>query len=881
MRNACQSTANDLKPHFFNAIRAACQLAALLLASSPAGYAQTLESAGAWLSKGQYRLAITDFEQFIQQNPRRSYDQSVAWLGISQAWLQLGDYEQALAANGRSLAIREQIHADDQAENHLQYALIRLQTGAYEQALTHLQTAKAMPVLVNPALFAQMDLCAAEAWKGLENYTEAERYYLGALEGLSAELGDSHPDVAKGLYRLGLLYQQMHRYADARETLLRALRAANNDEHTDHIARKGRIQLALGETLWAETGQAASARVYFHAALRDAEAVLQGARYIQTARARLWLSRAAWTDGEYRDAAAHIQKALQALCPGFNSDDFELNPMPHQAWLDPLLGAEVLEQKAHCIISQRLPGALQCYENALQLLEQECARYRDDAARLRLLRLLPPLAEAAIAAAMQADAPKQAFMWAERAKTAWQRAQLAAPAEDPVAKSLLLAWREAELDLRLHPQDTTLQRRLLMQQQAYTDWNARQRIRQGIVQAARVEDVQARLDAQTVLLAYFLGEQALYIFGVSQEAFEARMAPLKPEQSYATHPAFGHRSATTTTRLEEDIAALLNAIQQSDPAAFAARAQALYQQLAQPAGALLSRKKRLIIVPHGALAQLPFEALLHKPAGKKAKSLSFHRMAYLAKDYAVTYRLSAGEWGPPPSRPVWPITLAAFAPAQDYDISAQQAGVVWLDTLFRRAVAPNAAHPAALQFTALPGSSAEVESIAALWLRPNEQARVFLRREATEEAIRQAAAQTRILHLATHGFRHPFNAQNSGLWLYPQGADDGFLTLGEIQVLDWQDALCVWHIAENGAGHKAQSETMQLLAASFLKAGASTVAGNLLPEPYPSRLFVLWHGLLAGGTSAEEALRLARIALLKDKTTTAPRHWAAMRIYVR
>ncbi len=878
MTKACQFTVNTLKLYFFTIVRATCQLVALLSVSYNTGYTQMLESASARLSEGQYRAAITDFEQFIQQNPRRSYDQSVAWLGISQAWLQLGDYEQALAANSRSLAIRQQIHADDQAENHLQYAFIHLQTGAYEHALSYLRIAKAMPVLVNPALFAQMDLCAAEAWKGLENHAEAERYYLSALEGLSAELGDFHPDVAEALYRLGLLYQRMRRHNDAKETLLRALRAA--DSH-DTPSTAGRVALALGETLWAETGQATSARAYFYAALHDAEAAPQGLRQIQIARARLWLSRAAWAAGEYTDAAAHIQQAQYALCPGFTADDFAAHPASQQPWLDPLLGAEVLAQKARCITSQRLPGALQCYENMLQLLEQECTRYRDDATRLHLLRLLPPVAEAAIAVAMQADAPQQAFVWAERAKAAWQRAQLAAPAQKSVEKSLLLNWREAELDFRLAPQDTILQRRWLMQQQAYTDWSTQQQIRQSIVQTTRVEDVQTRLDPQTVLLAYFLGEQALYIFGVSREAFQARTLPLKQAQSHADHLAYGRHSAATTTRLEEDIAACLHAIEQSDPAAFVLSAQALYQQLVQPVSALLSRKKRLIIAPHGALVQLPFEVLLHKPAGNKVGRPSFHRMAYLAKNYTVTYRLSAGKWASPPSRATWPISLAAFAPVLDYDISTQQDGAVWLDTLFRRAVDPSAVHPATLRFTALPGSDAEVERIAASWLRPGEGRRVFLRQEATEEAVRQVAGHTRILYLATHGFRHPFNTQYSGLWLRPQGLDDGFLTLGEIQAMDWQDALCVWHLAESGASHKAQSETAQLLAASFLGAGAGAVVGNLLPEPYPSQLFSLWHGLLAGGESAEEALRLAQRVLLKDKATAVPRRWAALRVYVR
>ncbi len=876
MRKACQSTANVLKSYALHIARAACQFAALLLMGSLTGYAQTLESAGACLSKGQYRAAITDFEQFIQQHPRRSYDQSVAWLGISQAWLQLGDYEQALEANGRSLAIREQMHADDQAENHLQYAWIHLQTGAYEQALSYLRTAKAMPALVNPALFAQMDLCAAEAWKGLENYAEAERYYLSALEGLSAELGDFHPEMAEGLYRLGLLYQQMRRHADARETLLRALRAANGYEPPDAA---GRIPLALGETLWAETGQAASARAYFHMALHEAETA-QSAHHAQIARVRLWLSRAAWADGEYADATTHIQKALQALCPSFHAGDFAANPAPQQPWLDPLLGAEVLEQKARCIMAQRLPGALQCYENALQLLEQTSTRYCDDATRLRLLRLLPQLSDAAIAAAMQASAPQQAFLWAERVKAAQQRTQLAAPAEDSVEKSLLLAWREAELEFRLHPQDTALQHRLLTHQQAYANWSAQQRIRRGMTQATRVEEVQARLDAQSALLTYYMGEQALYLFGVSQEVFQAHTLHLKPEQRHAGYPAHSHRSATPSP-LEEDIAACLSAIQQSDPATFALRAEALYQQLVQPAAALLSRKQRLIIAPHGALVQLPFEVLLRKPSGKKDASLPFHRLPYLGKDYAVTYRLTALEWALPPARTARPMTLAALAPVLDYDLSAQRAGAVWLDTLFRRAVARDVAHPAALQFEALPGSVTEVERVAALLLRPGQEERVFLRQEATEEAIRQVAGQARILYLATHGFRRPFNVLHSGLWLQPRGADDGFLLLREIQALALQDALCVWHLAESGAGREAQSETMQLVAASFLEAGAEAVVGNILPEPYPSQLFMVWCSLLARGELAEEALRLARRALLKEKATAAPHHWAALRMYVR
>ncbi|MBK6622152.1 MAG: CHAT domain-containing protein [Saprospirales bacterium] len=86
----------------------------------------------------------------------------------------------------------------------------------------------------------------------------------------------------------------------------------------------------------------------------------------------------------------------------------------------------------------------------------------------------------------------------------------------------------------------------------------------------------------------------------------------------------------------------------SDPAGYFAAAYALYDALVpDEAKALAGRYARLIVIPDGPLANLPFEALLTEPLFGK----NFGKASYLIKKLAVQYSWSAELlWRPAPEK---------------------------------------------------------------------------------------------------------------------------------------------------------------------------------------------------------------------------------------
>ncbi len=867
------------------------------------GFAQTLEKGDSLSRVGRYRESVTAYELFIEYNPRRVYDHSVAWLGISYNLLQLGEYDGSLQANDRSRAIREQLRLDDVSENFMRYGAIYLQQGAYERALSNLRHAKTMPV-ADPYLFALMEGYMAGAYAGMKNYQEAERHYLLSLESLSAEVGDHHPDVSMGLYNLGRLYLIQGRTAEAKETFLRAYHA---EEHLDtHAGRLGLILLALGEIAWAESGHIA-ARSYFLRALDTFESTF-GSPHRETARALWYLSKAALAGADLPEAASRIQQALQAICPGFEDENFTHDPDPALPLLDRVLAAEIYMQKAQCVAAQEVPGTvereLKYYAAAIALLEVEAMWVQNDDARLRMVSQLPKVAGEGIAAALRSGDDthaRLAFGWSERAKAALLRVQVAQTSAGlpqlSEERRLLQEWREAELYFQLDPLDVSASRLLAERQAAFFAFADRIRAEVPAYlnarlagQTVKVEDVQALLDEKTALLSYFIGEEAYYIFALSSKAFSAQALPFRHLEKSAKVAATLRKisqlspgnytkvdNAVQLPTLQESVKGFQAAIRRVKRDDFVFYGADLYNKLIQPVRSLLSGKNKLVVIPHDLLSSLPFEAIISPLEEEQEGKTPYHKMPYLVKNYAVEYHYAATLWATPQVSPAGQRAFTGFAPVFDEGMLSE-GGKVLFDTAYQFLPALRAISPDGVRFQALPESEQEVASASVLFQKLPGGAGIFLRGEATEAAVRQIAGNSRIVHFATHGFVHDYNPQLSGLALTANGNDDGILYLTEIQALDWRGALCVLSSCDSGSGAEAQGEGVLSPAYAFFRGGAGGVIASLwqVYDRYNTRLFGEFYRQHAAGRSNAEALRLAKLALIKDKTAAEPRKWSGM-----
>jgi len=266
---------------------------------------------------------------------------------------------------------------------------------------------------------------------------------------------------------------------------------------------------------------------------------------------------------------------------------------------------------------------------------------------------------------------------------------------------------------------------------------------------------------------------------------------------------------------------------------------ALHQLLIGPLRLLPSMAgvRQLYVVPHGALAYLPFAAL-RDPATDRI----------LAEDYAISMLPVAGVLPLLRSRPVRSAATgaAAFAPFPER-LPSTAAEIL----TFRQTVS---------------GASASSGA------------------RATEPAVRRALADGKLVHVATHGVMNARNPLFSRIEL-AQGrngsADDGRLEVHELLDLEISSPLVFLSGCQTGLGSAWTTafdagEDYATLAQAFLLAGASNVVATLWRiDDAGAAAFAgrFYHHLKT--RPAAEALSAAQLDLRRDARWHSPYYWAA------
>jgi len=193
-------------------------------------------------------------------------------------------------------------------------------------------------------------------------------------------------------------------------------------------------------------------------------------------------------------------------------------------------------------------------------------------------------------------------------------------------------------------------------------------------------------------------------------------------------------------------------------------------------------------------------------------------------------------------------------------------------------------------FARIAATGAEARAIKDLF----PDATLLTGRRATKAALEQVRSP-RILHIASHGFfladgvpdgAPPHAPENpmlraglalSGANLTASGRADGILTALEASGLDLRGTrLVTLSACDTGIGEIRNGEGVYGLRRAFVLAGAETLVMSLWPvSDYVARdMMVDYYTGLRAGLGRGEALRQARIALLKRTTRRHPYYWA-------
>lgn len=363
------------------------------------------------------------------------------------------------------------------------------------------------------------------------------------------------------------------------------------------------------------------------------------------------------------------------------------------------------------------------------------------------------------------------------------------------------------------------------------------RIQRGELQPVRAEEAQRLLGPETTLLEYAVSDDKLVLF----------VCGSRGELQVFVQPIEEQKLADTVEQFRRQLA--------NRDLAFRPTAQRLYQLVLAPASSHLKGSGKLVIVPDGVLWELPFQALLD-PTGR-----------YLLDDYAISYAPSLTAWksmnevkkGRRQNR--GQSQLLAMGNPQWESRAADRLKAVYRDQ----------------DFGALPLAESEVRQLAKIY--GENQSHVYIGREARESRFKAEAADSSVLHLATHGILNNASPLYSYLLLAGEGnasEEDGILEARELLQMKLHADLAVLSACETARGRVGVGEGMIGLSWALFVAGVPTTVLSQwkVESDSTSRMMVAFHQNRQKRMSDAEALRAAALSIRKDPAWQHPFYWA-------
>jgi len=417
---------------------------------------------------------------------------------------------------------------------------------------------------------------------------------------------------------------------------------------------------------------------------------------------------------------------------------------------------------------------------------------------------------------------------------------------------LLLARQQRQTD----PNDQDAVQRLQAQSRALADRQRQldQLLRQQFPayanllnpQPPSLQQVQAALDANTVLLYHAFADKELLIVAVSRQAVQSYRVKVDVRALEKDLTEFQHLVAKPPL--------MRTALERRKLLALGRR---LYALLVKPAEASLKNATTVLLCPEGVLNLLPWGALVVAVDTQGRPTYWIERVAIGVVPSAGVYRQARA------TRPA-PRGVAIAAVSQYSRQQAAQASTV--AQLVRRSGRALGDLPAVRQ---------EVAQLR----RELSKLGVVIAQEsnATPARARQMAQNARVVHFACHARADNVDPLGSGLLLAPAGSDEGLLTAAEV-VSRWRLRADVVMLSacETAVGVSRRYEGLYGLARAFLFAGARSVGASLwqVSDASTARLMGAFYREYARGVGKAEALRRAQVELLRDKRYADPYYWS-------
>jgi CHAT domain-containing protein len=328
-------------------------------------------------------------------------------------------------------------------------------------------------------------------------------------------------------------------------------------------------------------------------------------------------------------------------------------------------------------------------------------------------------------------------------------------------------------------------------------------------------DIQSLLSPGILLIEFMATEQTLLRWTVNDSSYDAWIIPIP------------------ISELEGKVRSLRKAIFQAEETesvekSFAEIGSLIFQ------GIDFQDVEKIVIVPHGPLHYLPFQAM---KAGNKLL-VEIAPITYVPSATALKYCLDNRE----------DRTLKSLFALGDPDTD------------------PDLALPA------LPGARTEVSEVSSIF----PDSKCLFGADASETVFRQVAGNYDILHLACHGQFFETNPGASCVHLGQDGKNDGRLEMSEIVGLKLRSSLVVLSACETGLGKLTKGDEMIGMTRSFIYAGTPSVVSSLWSVSDASTSYLMrtfYNNMI--GKGMDKSLALQQATLSTREKYPSPFQWAA------
>ncbi len=413
-------------------------------------------------------------------------------------------------------------------------------------------------------------------------------------------------------------------------------------------------------------------------------------------------------------------------------------------------------------------------------------------------------------------------------------------------------------------------------------------------------DLQQDLEANTAMISYYLTTTHLYTFTITTKTCNLHQTELPKDFD----------------DLLEDYLFYIDSL---DQWMYIESAYQLYQLLIEPAihalqkNIKVERLEKLVLIPHGKLLYLPFEALL---TSNVSPDTPYDKLPYLIQKHTISYHYSATLFHHSPQnnghkQPPITKSFIGFAPiyADATAIQDSQESPTQPTTLINKSTKNQPKENAFLEelpltensfkpfislkqyqaettrsvtfngkkYCELIYSEKEVMAVAKIFEKQKHKTQTLFHTDASKEQFFKQVQDYQYILISAHGIRNDQQPELSGIIFSPnEDSNEEVMYLSDAYHLQLNADLVVLSCCESGVGKLAKGEGMMAMNRGFLYAGAKNIIFTLFKvyDKASSELTqVLFEGIVEHHLPYSKALQRAKLKLIQKKGFT-PKAWA-------